>query len=138
MPLADLYRLLADTVLLLHLGIVLFVVGGLVLVLAGNALHWAWVNRLGFRLAHLAAIAWVVVQQWLGAACPLTVLESELRLMAGEDGYTGGFVAYWVQWLLFYEAPAWVFTLVYSVFALAVALAWLAFPPRRAPRLRGG
>src|SRR5688500_712881 len=103
-------RGLADTVLALHFGVVLFVVGGLVLVLAGNALGWRWVNGLGLRLAHLAAIAYVVVQQWLGAACPLTTLEAWLRVQAGQGTHGQGFVEHWLQRLLFYEAPAWVFT----------------------------
>ncbi|HXD05894.1 MAG TPA: DUF2784 family protein, partial [Burkholderiaceae bacterium] len=77
------YRFLADAVLVLHSCIVVFVVGGLVLVLAGNALHWRWVNALWFRLAHLAAIAVVAVQSWLGEVCPLTTLESWLRVQAG-------------------------------------------------------
>ena len=69
------YQFLADAVLVLHFGIVVFVVGGLVLVVAGNALRWRWVNAFGFRLAHLAAIAVVVAQSWLGEVCPLTTLE---------------------------------------------------------------
>ena len=131
-------RFLADLVLVLHLGIVLFVVGGLVAIVAGNALRWPWVNAPAFRFAHLAAIAYVVAQQWLGAVCPLTSLESWLRTQAGESGYASGFIEHWVQWVLFYDAPGWVFTLVYTAFGLAVAAAWIAFPPRRSPRLRGG
>ena len=38
------YQFLADAVLVLHFGVVLFVVGALVLILAGNARHWRWVN----------------------------------------------------------------------------------------------
>ena len=74
------FQLLADAVLVVHFGVVLFVVGGLVVVLAGNWLRWRWVNHLWFRLAHLAAIAVVVIQAWLGQYCPLTTLESWLRV----------------------------------------------------------
>lgn len=56
------YQLLADAVLTLHVGIVGFVIGGLVLTIVGNMRRWRWVNRLGFRLAHLAAIGFVAVQ----------------------------------------------------------------------------
>ena len=63
--------------------IVLFVVAGLVLVVAGNLRHWPWVNHLWFRLAHLAAIAVVVAESWFGMACPLTTLEMWLRAEAG-------------------------------------------------------
>lgn len=126
-----LYPLLADVVLLLHFAVVLFVVGGLLLVIAGNRLHWRWVNALAFRLVHLAAIVVVVAQAWLGQACPLTTLEMWLRRQAGEAAYGASFIEHWVQRLLYYEAPSWVFTLAYSLFALGVLAAWWHFPPRR-------
>lgn len=130
------YLFLADAVLLLHLAVVLFVVGGLFAVLVGNwrlTPGWRWVNTWGFRLLHAAAIGFVVVQAWLGEACPLTVLESWLRREAGAAGYSGGFIEYWVHQVLFYDAPAWVFTVVYTLFGAAVAAAWWRFPPRRRP-----
>jgi hypothetical protein len=125
------YRLLADAVLLLHLGIVAFVVGGLVVVVAGNLVHWRWVNSLRFRVAHLVAIGVVVAQSWLAKVCPLTTLESWLREQAGETAYNSSFVQHWVQRVLYYEAPFWVFTLAYTVFGLLVAAAWWYFPPRK-------
>ena len=131
MLLSPSYRLLADAVLLLHFAVVLFVVGGLLLVIVGNRLRWRWVNALSFRLAHLAAIGIVVAQAWLGQACPLTTLEMWLRRQAGEATYGASFIEYWVQRLLYYEAPSWVFTLAYSLFALGVLAAWWYFPPRR-------
>lgn len=134
------YRLLADAVLLVHLGIVVFVVGGLLLVVAGNLLHWPWVNAGVFRAAHLLAIAYVAVQAWLGQVCPLTALESWLRAKAGMAGYRSSFIETWVQCILYYEAPTWVFALAYTAFALLVVLAWWRFPPRfrSAARRDGG
>lgn len=128
------YHLLADAVLLLHFGVIVFVVGGLVLVLAGNLAGWQWVNDLGFRLAHLAAIGAVVAQAWLGRLCPLTTLESWLRAQAGSVGYSSSFVEHWVQRLVYYEAPFRVFTLAYTLFGLLVLAAWWYFPPRRRKR----
>ena len=125
------WALLADAVLLLHVLVAAFVVGGLVLVLAGNWRGWPWVNAWWFRLAHLAAIAVVAAQAWLGWICPLTTLEMALRARAGQAVYGGGFIAHWLSRLLYYEAPAWAFTLAYSVFGAAVLLAWWRFPPRR-------
>jgi hypothetical protein len=130
------YRLLADAVLTLHFAIVIFVVGGLVLVVVGNWRHWRFVNRWWFRLAHLAAIGVVVAQAWLGIVCPLTTLESWLRAQAGEAGYEAGFVEHWVGRALYYDAPAWVFTAAYTLFAAAVVAAWWFFPPRRATSRR--
>ena len=125
------YQLLADAVLVFHFGVVLFVVGGLVVVVAGSWLHWRWVNHWWFRLAHLAAIAFVVLQAWLGQFCPLTTLESWLRVQAGAGAYKRSFIEHWLQRLIYYEAPLWVFTLSYTVFAVLVLLAWWRFPPRR-------
>lgn len=128
------YPLLADLVLLLHFAVVLFVVGGLVLVIVGNTLHWRWVNALTFRLAHLATIGTVVAQAWLGQACPLTTLEVWLRGQAGQATYRANFIEHWVQRVLYYDAPSWVFTFAYTAFALLVAAAWWYFPPRRTRR----
>lgn len=122
-------RLLADVVLVLHFAIVLFIVGGLVLVIVGNLRGWGWVNARWFRFAHVAAIGFVVLQAWLGRICPLTTLESSLRARAGGSGYRGSFVEHWVQQVLYYEAPPWVFTLVYTGFGVLVAAAWWRFPP---------
>lgn len=125
------YRLLADAVLLLHFGVVVFVVAGLAAIVFGNLRGWRWVNGLWFRLVHLAAIGVVIVQSWLGRLCPLTVLESWLREQAGGAAYDRSFVEHWVQRVLFHEAPFWVFTVAYSAFGLLVLAAWWRFPPRR-------
>jgi len=128
---AESYQLLADAVLALHFAIVAFVIGGLVLIVAGNLLRWRWVNRLWFRLVHAAAIGIVVLQAWLGRVCPLTTLESWLRVQAGSPSYSQSFVEHWMHHVLYYELPSWVFALAYTMFALLVATAWWYFPPAR-------
>lgn len=131
------YLFLADAVLVFHVGVVLFVVGGLVVVVAGNRLHWRWVNQLWFRLAHLAAIAFVAVQSWLGQFCPLTTLESWLRVQAGAGAYEQSFIELWLQRLIYYQAPPWVFTAAYTAFTVLVLLAWWRYPPHRGARSGG-
>lgn len=125
------YRILANFVLVTHLGVVVFVVGGLACILVGNFCRiWPWVNSLGYRLAHLAAIGGVVLQSWLGQECPLTTLESWLRVQSGASGYEQkGFIEHWIQQLIFYQAPGWVFTAVYTGFALLVIATWAVYPP---------
>ena len=127
------YRLAADAVLLTHFLFVLFVVLGLALVVAGGVRGWSWVRNPWFRLAHVAAIGVVVLQAWLGAACPLTSWEMALRNRAGDAVYTGSFVAFWLDRLLYYQAPAWVFVTLYTAFGLLVAWTWYVFPPRPFP-----
>jgi hypothetical protein len=126
------YRLLADIVLVVHTAIVLFVVLGLVLIVVGGVRGWSWTRRPWFRVLHLAAIAIVVAESWLGITCPLTTWESALRARAGDTQYAAGFVEYWLQRVLFYDLPPWVFTLAYSAFAALVVAAWWRWPPRRA------
>ncbi len=123
------YRLLVNAVLVLHMAVVAFVAGGLVLIIIGNLRNWRWVNALWFRLAHLGAIAVVVAQAWLGVTCPLTSLELWLRAKAHATTYAGGFIEHWLRRLLYYEAPSWVFVVVYSLFGLLVLAAWWYFPP---------
>jgi hypothetical protein len=124
------FQFLADSVLALHVALVLFVVGGLVAVVAGNLLgRWPWVNALWFRLAHLATIAFVAAEAWVDIVCPLTTLEMWLRSKTRTATYQGGFIEHWLQALLFWQAPPWVFTIAYTAFALAVAAAWWRFPP---------
>ena len=124
------WQLLADAVLVLHVGVVLFVVVGLLLVLIGNARGWRWVNRWWFRIAHLAAIAVVVLQSWFGLVCPLTTLEMWLRVQAGASVYADGFIQHWLSRALYWNVPAWVFGLAYTVFGLVVVLSWVRYPPR--------
>ena len=131
MPHGLLYVGLANAVLALHVALVLFVIGALVVIVVGNWRSWRWVNRWWFRLAHLAAIGVVVAEAWFGLTCPLTTLEMWLRVQAGASTYRGGFIEHWLQWLLYYDAPPWVFTLAYSAFAGLVLWAWWRFPPRR-------
>jgi hypothetical protein len=125
------YQALANSVLVLHFAVVLFVVLSLPAILVGNWRGWAWVNNFWFRSAHLLAIGVVVLQAWLGQHCALTELESALRLRAGEAGYERSFIEYWVQRVLYYQAPLWVFALLYTTFGALVAWAWWRFPPTR-------
>ena len=85
------YRVLADLVLALHLGFVVFVVLGGVLVL-----RWPAVMAL-----HIPAAVWGVLIEFTGWVCPLTPLENSLRVRGGELGYSGGFIEHYIQPLLY-------------------------------------
>jgi len=130
------YQLLADLVLSLHFAIVLFVVGGLAVIVFGSRRGWRIAGALWFRLLHLAAIAVVVAQAWLGVVCPLTMLEMWLRMKARDSTYSGSFIEHWVHQLMYFDAPPWVFAIAYSLFGLAVLAAWWYFPPRSGRRVR--
>jgi polyferredoxin len=121
----------ADVVLALHLAFVAFIVVGQVLILSGWAGGWQWTRHWLFRVLHLSAIGFVVLEAWCGVTCPLTVLENWLRRAAGGAGYHTSFIGHWMQRLLYYHAPEWVFGVVYSLFAVIVAVTFVLYPPKR-------
>lgn len=123
--------LLADAILALHVGVVVFVVLGTLLILAGGPLGWRWVRARTFRLVHLALVAVIALQAWLGRLCPLTTWEQALRNRAGQDTYGESFIQYWLSRLIFFQAPWWLFVAAYTAFALLVLVAWWRWPPRR-------
>lgn len=128
---STIYLLIADVILLLHVLFVIFVVFGLVLIFIGRAFAWSWVRNPWFRLIHLGAIAVVVVQSWLHIICPLTMIEIDLRSRAGETVYSGSFISYWLETILYYQAPPWLFVVVYTLFCAIVVVAWFWVRPRR-------
>lgn len=128
---SDFYILLADLILITHALFVMFVVVGLILILIGGACSWSWVRNPWFRLSHLIAIGFVVIQSWLGAICPLTIWENALRAKAGEVGYQDTFISYWLEKLLYYQFSQWVFVLVYTLFGALVLVSWFWVKPRK-------
>ena len=85
------YRSLADFVLVVHLGFVLFVVLGGLLVLRRR-----WV-----ALLHVPAAIWGILIEYTGGICPLTPLENSFRRLGGEAGYSGGFIQHYIQPVLY-------------------------------------
>ena len=123
--------LLADIILIFHVLFVAFVVVGLLAVYAGYFLNWRWVRNRVFRIVHLCAIGYVVIQAWLGVVCPLTTWEMALRAEAGAATYSGSFIQYWLHSVLYFELPPWVFVVVYTLFGSLVLASWLVVKPHR-------
>jgi hypothetical protein len=82
---------LADLVLVIHLGFIAFAVLGALLVL-----RWRWT-----ALLHLPALAWAAWIELTSGVCPLTPLENALRRSAGESGYAGSFIAHYLVPLIY-------------------------------------
>ena len=120
--------LLADIILVTHFLFVAFVVGGLAAIWIGAALKWASIRNFWFRAAHLGAIGFVLAESLVGILCPLTVLEDALRQGVRPES---SFIQRWVGRLLYYDLPERVFTIVYLLFALAVALTFIYIRPDR-------
>ena len=81
----------ADLLVALHFAFILFVVLGGLLVL-----RWSWLAWL-----HLPAAVWGALIELVGWTCPLTPLENRLRVMAGQEGYTRGFIEEYLAPLIY-------------------------------------
>jgi len=136
------YLLLADGVAVLHAAYVAFVTIGLALIAAGIAMRWEWVRVFWFRVVHLGAIAFVCAESLMGTACPLMTLEGQLRAMSGEASQSRDFIGHWIDRLIYYDFPPWVFVVAYAMFGILVTIIFIlasprclaiAPPPRQAP-----
>lgn len=119
------YRTLADGVVTLHFGFVLFVVLGGVAVL-----RWR-----GAAYVHLPCAAWGALIEFGGWTCPLTPLEKHLRALGQEAGYAGSFVEHYITRLMYPAGLTRGMQLAIGIFVVAVNVGvyWLAFR-RRPPR----
>ena len=130
MPTDSWFRHVADVLVVIHFTFVLFVVFGLLLILLGKLRRWNWVRNPWFRIAHLCAIGIVVMESWLAIVCPFTRWEFELRQRAGDATYSDSFIAHWLDRILYYQAPEWVFVVCYTVFGALVVASWFWVRPR--------
>jgi hypothetical protein len=112
-------------------GIVAFVVLGMLAIAVGGPLGWRWVRNRAFRIAHLVLMVFIALQAWLGQLCPLTVWEQALRNRAGQATYGESFIQHWLSRIIFFEAPWWSFVAAYTAFAALVIACWWWVPPRR-------
>lgn len=85
--------LAANLLVILHLGFIVFVAFGGLLVC-----KWPKIGYL-----HIPSVLWGAMIELSGWMCPLTPLETVLRELAGEAGYSGGFIDHYVMPLVYPE-----------------------------------
>ena len=129
------YSLAADLVVIIHLAFAGFVIIGFFSLVVGPIFGWAWTYGKRFRIVYLICIVFVALEALLGVSCPLTILENRLLRAAGESGYDRSFIGHLANQVLFYDAPEWVFTLIYVTLAFLSLLACLIPPSFRNNRL---
>ena len=76
----------ADLLVLLHLAFIVFVVAG------GLAVF----KCLWMVYLHLPAVGWGAIVEYKGWVCPLTPWENSLRQLAGQEGYSEGFIEHYI------------------------------------------
>jgi hypothetical protein len=124
----------ADVILVLHAVVVLFNVGAVPVIWVGYIRGWSFVRNFYFRIIHLLLIGIVAAESVLGMMCPLTIWEGALR---SGPRHPNGFIAHWLHQLLFYDFPAWVFTVAYLLFFIIVVVTFYSVRPQ-VPKFPGG
>lgn len=123
---------LAGAVLGVHLAVIGFNLFGLVAIPLGGWLGWRFVRVGWWRWLHLGSMAVVALQAVAGQACFLTILQANLT---GEQTATTPMIMGFVNRLVFWPLPFWVFVAIYvALFAYVVALLWLVPVGRGAAR----
>ena len=79
-------QLIADLIILIHLGFILFVIFGGLLVIKWKKFIWL----------HIPAVLWGILIEFFGWICPLTTLENELRQINNSGGYESGFIEHYI------------------------------------------
>jgi hypothetical protein len=129
------YGLLADFAALLHGAVVVFVLGGLLLILIGLWRRWEWVRGFRFRFTHLMVCVIVVGFEVLNEPCPLTSLERWLRERTPEGTtYAGSFIAHYVHDVIHVQLRPQVLAGPTALLLLLVAVLYVWRGPRRKPR----
>ena len=119
-------RLAADLLVVLHFGFILFVVFGALL-----AFRWRWVI-----LLHIPAAAWGALIEFQDWTCPLTPWENHFRKLAGEEGFTGGFIEHYLLSVIYPGGLTRTVQIVLGTAVLAVNLGvygWLIVRSRSNP-----
>jgi hypothetical protein len=125
-----LYRLLADSIVAIHIGYVFYIVIGVGLIFIGLWRKWRWIRNPWFRLTHFAAILIPVSELIFKTRCVLTVWEFQFRSLAGQPVTETTFMERLMHYVFFAVAPAWLTNGLYYLFALIIILMLVLAPLR--------
>ena len=120
------YRILADLVVLVHFGFILFAVLGALLVVRWKRCAWV----------HIPVFVWAVLIEFVGWICPLTPLENWLRRQGGGVGYESGFIEHYILPIIYPAGLTRGVQMVLGTFVLVVNLGIYLWVLRRALRKR--
>ena len=122
-----LFQALTGVVVLVHFAFVIFVVGGVILVMRWPRLIWF----------HIPAVIWGLLIEFAGVICPLTPLEKWFRSLAGQHVYEGGFINHYIMPLLYPEGLTRDTQITLGILLAVINIGgyWWHFSRRRSRRL---
>lgn len=111
------YPILANSVLIVHLVFILFVIFGGFFVI-----YRKWIACL-----HIPAVFWAVLIEFNGWICPLTPLENHFRILAGQIGYSQGFIQHYLLEIIYPQGLTREIQLILGAGVLIINLFFYAF-----------
>ena len=111
------YWLAANVVVLTHLGFILFVTFGGLLLLRSR--KWAWI--------HLPAVIWGSIVELTGWICLLTPLENWLRERGGHEIYREAFIEHYIMPIIYPSGYTREFQILLGILVIAINVVLYAF-----------
>jgi len=125
------YRILADTIMVLHLAWIIFMLWGFVLTIRGF-FHPKFFDRWLFRTVHLLGILFVVALEILGKYCPLTLWENALKGHYNpETDYPGSFIIKYIEQMIYPDVSPLVVIIPTILLATFTLVAFVSKPPAK-------
>ena len=118
---------IATFILILHFSIIIFIVGLFFLIPIGYRCGWVWQKNKKIRLFHLFLISIVTLETCIGVACPLTIIENNLRGVYVSNSFVYNFFNKMIYW----DFPTVFFLITYLISLSWTIFMWFIFPPKK-------
>lgn len=128
------YKILADTIVVIHFIWILFMLAGFILTVIG---FWQkrFFDRWVFRTIHLFGILYVSLLALMGKYCPLTILENILRRKYSPFlSYPGSFIIHYLERLVYPEVNPLIILIPTTFIALFTISVFIIKPPKKIRR----
>lgn len=125
------YKILADTIVVIHFTWILFMLLGFIFTLRGF-FYKEFFDRWLFRTLHLFGIIYVSLLAMMGKYCPLTIWENILRLKYDPNlTYTGSFIINYVEKLVYPDINPLVIRIPTTFIAVFTVVVFIFRPPKK-------
>jgi len=126
------YKILADTIIVVHFLFILFMLSGFFLTAHALFFKRKFFNWWLFRSLHLLGILYVASLSLLGKYCPLTILENHFRSRYGvSSAYSGPFIIHYLEKLIYPEVNPLIIQIPTLFIAIFTIVVFIVKPPKK-------
>jgi len=129
------WQFLADTILILHVIFILFVILGFIFTIFCFFKKTLF-NMFFFRTVHLVSILYVAILEVLEKFCPLTILEDILyQKHTSHQKYSDSFISHYIEKLVYPDVSPEILISITVAIALFTILVYIFRPPEKFKKL---